>query len=109
MQRREPPGIEVLADETRRRIVRLLNDHPHRPSAMAHQLGLHRSTITYHLRILEAAGLVRLMSIAVDDRSRLYSLERTAYKRISAWLEDTELDEPLAPMRSGWTPPPRSR
>jgi ArsR family transcriptional regulator len=109
MQQSAARRIDVLGDETRRHIVRLLNDHPHRPSVIARTLGLHRSTITYHLRILEAAGLVRLMSISVDDRSRLYTLEWTARKRIGAWLEDTEFDEPLAPMRSGWTPPPRSR
>ena len=93
----DEPGIEVLADRSRRRIIRMLNDHPHRPSTMARELGLDRSTITYHLRILEAAGLVRLLNVRMDDRSGLYAIEPSAERRILAWFRETGLDESLPP------------
>lgn len=99
--------IEAMADPSRRQIVRLLREHPHRPSVLATKLDLHRSTITYHLRRLQAAGLVRLMWISVDGRSRLYALEPDAIPAIDAWLRDTGIaraDGPVPELPPAWPP-----
>jgi DNA-binding transcriptional ArsR family regulator len=71
MHQRAAPGIEVLADPSRREIVARLAMHPHRPSVLARELNLARSTISHHRRILESAGLVRRFSFSVEDRVRL--------------------------------------
>jgi DNA-binding transcriptional ArsR family regulator len=89
MSERPAPGIEVLAHESRREIVARLAMHPRRPSVLARELNLARSTITHHLRILESAGLVTRYSFAVEDRVRLYGLDARATGRIIAWLAGT--------------------
>ena len=89
MRRESTPGIEVLADETRRAIVTLLASHPHRPTVLATTLGLARSTVTHHLRALEAAGLVRLLAFTVENRVRLYALDPDSTGRVIAWLAAT--------------------
>ena len=97
MRREHPPGIEVLANESRRRIVALLAGHPRRPSTLARELSLSRSTIAYHLRVLEAAGVIRLLGVSVDDRARLYSLDPASTRRVVAWLAGTGLGLPVDP------------
>jgi two-component system OmpR family response regulator len=104
MARREPAGIELLADPTRREIVALLAVRPHRPSALARALGLARPTITYHLRMLERGGIVWVLSFSVDHRSLLYALHPLALKRVIAWLAGTGLGMPAEPCNEGGPP-----
>ncbi len=85
------PGIEVLVDETRREICARLAAHPHRPSVLASELGKARSTVSHHLRVLEEAGLVRMLAFSADDKMRLYALDPRATGRIIAWLAGTDL------------------
>jgi DNA-binding transcriptional ArsR family regulator len=105
MRQQRSPGIEVLANESRREIVARLAMHPYRPSVLARELNLGRSTISHHLRILESAGLVRRYAISVEDRVRLYGLDARATGRIIAWLAGTGIglaSEPAAgPERQG--------
>jgi DNA-binding transcriptional ArsR family regulator len=89
MRQRPAPGIEVLAHESRREIVARLAMHPYRPSVLARELNLAKSTISHHLRILEAPGLVTRYSVTVEDRVRLYGLDARATGRIIAWLAGT--------------------
>ena len=59
--------FKALADPTRLRLVKLLNDcqpgvcegGPLCVNALAHQLGVTQSAVSQHLRILRQAGLVR--------------------------------------------------
>ena len=83
----------------------LLAQHPHRPSTLARELGVAAQTITYHLRILEQAGLVREMRVSVDGRSRLYAIQIGAHARIAAWLAGTGVGHDRGPpgaSRRGW-------
>ena len=82
----------------------LLASHPHRPTVLAHRLGLARSTVTHHLRALEAAGLVRLLAFSVEDRVRLYALDPDSTGRVIAWLAGTGIGVPESPrFRAGGT------
>jgi two-component system, OmpR family, response regulator len=85
------PGIEVLVDASRREICARLAAHPYRPSVLANEIGRARSTTSHHLRVLEEAGLVRLLPFSTDDKSRLYALEPRATGRIIAWLAGTDV------------------
>ena len=78
--------------------------HPYRPSVLARELNLARSTISHHLRILESAGLVTRYSFAVEDRVRLYGLDARATGRIIAWLAGTGIG-----LASGPSPGPERR
>ena len=94
MPRRNGPGIELLADPTRRRIIALLAVRPWRPSMLAAELGLGRPATTRQLRLLEQAGLVRSVPSLADGRVVLYCIERRLHGPITARLADTEIDRP---------------
>jgi biotin operon repressor len=65
----------ALGDETRIKIIRLLQDDERRLEDIAKTLGVPQSTLSHHLRVLRTAGLIE-----VDRRGRssFYSLARSA-------------------------------
>jgi len=91
MPKRNGPGIELLADPTRRRIVAALALRPRRPSVLALEIGLSRPAMTRQLHLLRDAGLVRSGRSAADGRVILFSIERRQHGRITAWLAGTEI------------------
>lgn len=57
----KPSGLDVaraLADPTRLNLLKALLERPHYAEELARRLGLAASTITFHLKKLEAAGLI---------------------------------------------------
>ncbi len=74
---RDPDAVEVALDPLRRRLLDLL-DEPASATILAKELGLPRQRVNYHLRRLEAAGLVELDS----TRPRRGVTERL-YRRVS--------------------------
>jgi DNA-binding transcriptional ArsR family regulator len=94
MPRRNGPGIELLADPTRRRIIAALALCPRRPSSLATELGLSRPATTRQLNLLLDAGLVRAGRSITDGRARLYRIEPLAHGPITAWLAGTEIGRP---------------
>ena len=63
--------IKVLSDSNRLRLVEImLRDGPKHVNELQAEVGLEQSLVSYHLRILREAGLVR---VAIDGKSRLYS------------------------------------
>jgi DNA-binding transcriptional ArsR family regulator len=96
--KRNGPGIELLADPMRRRIIALLALRPWRPSNVAHEIGLSRPATSRQLRMLEEAGLIRSGRSAADGRVVLYSIERRQHGPITAWLAGTEIArQPASP------------
>jgi len=95
MPKRNGPGIELLADPTRRRIVAALAVRPMRPSSLAAGLGLSRPATTRQLNLLREAGLVRASRSEADRRVRLYRIEPQAHGPITAWLAGTEVGRPV--------------
>lgn len=89
MPSRNGTGIALLADETRRRIIAQLALRPSRPSAVADALGLSRPATSRQLRLLQAAGLVRVRPSYIDGRGLVYSLDPAAHRQITAWLAGT--------------------
>jgi len=89
MPKRNGPGIELLADPTRRRIVTLLAAQPMRPAAIARELGLSPPATSRQLRLLEEAGLVRGFASVMDGRGRVYAIDPRSLRPIIAWLAGT--------------------
>ena len=89
MPKRNGPGIELLANSTRRRIVTLLAAQPMRPSVIAQELGLSRPATSRQLRLLEDAGLVRGWNSMIDGRGVIYAIDPRALRPIIAWLAGT--------------------
>lgn len=94
MPRRNGSGIALLADPTRRGIIAALALKPQRPSRLAAHLRLSRPAITYHLRLLEKAGLVWGHDVPGDGRAVWYTINPRRHGAITAWLAGTELGRP---------------
>lgn len=75
-------GLQALAHNGRRTMLRLVQDGERTSSELADAAGLSRSAASQHLRILRDAGLVH---VRVDANRRLYraDLERLAALRAS--------------------------
>jgi DNA-binding transcriptional ArsR family regulator len=56
--RRLAEGLRALGDGTRLRILALLSRRPHYGEELAESLGLTPATISHHVKLLRAAGLV---------------------------------------------------
>jgi DNA-binding MarR family transcriptional regulator len=96
MPHRCGPGIELLADPTRRRIIALLAIRALRPSTIARELGLSRPATSRQLRLLRDAGLIWSAPSLVDRRALLYSIHPRQRGPITAWLAGTDVGRPIA-------------
>jgi DNA-binding transcriptional ArsR family regulator len=56
-----PEAMKAMADETRRTILDLLLDRAATTTHLAKSLDKPKGTVGYHLKVLEAAGLVRVV------------------------------------------------
>jgi len=80
----------ALADPTRRAVVGLLRQGPHRSSEMATALATSRPAMSRHLRVLRRAGLVEEEGLDDDARVRIYQLCREPFAGLRAWLDEVE-------------------
>ncbi|MDR3474762.1 MAG: metalloregulator ArsR/SmtB family transcription factor [Devosia sp.] len=81
----------ALADPTRRDLLALLRQGEQPAGALVEALALPQPNVSKHLKVLKAAGLVR---IRIEGPKRFYSLNPKP-------LED--LDNWLAPYRAFWS------
>jgi DNA-binding transcriptional ArsR family regulator len=91
MPRRNGPGIELLADPTRRRIVAILAVRPHRSSAIASRIGRSRPATSRQLQLLVEAGLIRASRSRIDGRAVVYGINPSNHGPITAWLAGTDV------------------
>jgi DNA-binding transcriptional ArsR family regulator len=94
---------KALADESRLRILNLLASGPASLGEVAERVGLAKSTVVHHLRVLRTAGLV-LITVGAEKE---YSLRRQAIpeagRLLSTYLSTPEA-EPAGPSRSEGEP-----
>jgi DNA-binding transcriptional ArsR family regulator len=82
--------FEVLADPTRRQVVRLLGDGPRRAGQLAAETGSSSPAMSRHLRILLAAGLVADERVPDDARVRVFRLNPEPVVAVQAWLDQVQ-------------------
>ena len=58
---REPEQLKALGDDLRSKIVILLRDRASSTTELATKLGLPKGTVGHHVKVLEKAGLVRVV------------------------------------------------
>ncbi|WP_395638169.1 ArsR/SmtB family transcription factor [Pseudolysinimonas sp.] len=75
--------FDVLADGTRRDILRRLLDGEAAVSDLVDALGLTQPTVSKHLARLLDAGLV---TVREDGRNRIYALRTGPLETVDAWL-----------------------
>lgn len=78
--------FSVIADPTRRRIVRILAEQTHTVGAVVEKLGMSQPTISKHLKVLRDADVV---SVAVEGQRRLYSLNPDVFATVTEWINET--------------------
>jgi DNA-binding transcriptional ArsR family regulator len=57
----DPEQIRALGDELRGKIVRGLRERARSVSELAEELGLPKGTVAHHVKVLEKAGLIRVV------------------------------------------------
>ena len=82
--------LAALADPSRRRVVDLLRERPHRAGELASATGLSAPAMSRHLRALRATGLVAESHPEFDARVRIYRLRPEPMAQLRSWLDDTE-------------------
>ena len=78
--------FSVIADPTRRRIVRILAEQTHTVGAVVEKLGMSQPTISKHLKVLRDADVV---SVTVEGQRRLYSLNPDVFATVTEWISET--------------------
>ncbi|HYN66745.1 MAG TPA: winged helix-turn-helix domain-containing protein [Ornithinibacter sp.] len=76
--------LTALANRHRREVVQLLAVRPGTIGQVAQRVGLTLPAIHRHIKVLEAAHLVRRTKVG---RVNLLALERTALRRLQGWTE----------------------
>jgi DNA-binding transcriptional ArsR family regulator len=82
--------LAALADPTRRRVVELLRERPHRAGELAAAFGASAPAMSRHLRVLRTRGLVDEERGDGDARVRVYRLRREPFDALSRWLGEIE-------------------
>lgn len=76
--------FDALGDPTRREIVELLRLGPRPVGAIAAELPVSRPAVSQHLRVLEAARLVRHRR---DGTRNVYGLDPNGLAELRTWVE----------------------
>jgi DNA-binding transcriptional ArsR family regulator len=94
--------FSVLADPTRRRVLELLSDKPHRASELAKAARTSRPVMSRHLRILLETGFVTDERVPDDARARVFRLQPKPMRDLQAWLDQLQAhwSEQLASFKS---------
>ena len=84
--------LAALADPTRRQVVDLLRERPHRAGELAAGCATSAPAMSRHLRVLRASGLVEVEAEQLDHdaRLRVYRLRPEPFITLQAWLDQVQ-------------------
>jgi DNA-binding transcriptional ArsR family regulator len=82
----------VLADPTRREVVRLLGERPRRAGELAVSAGRSGPAMSRHLRLLLDAGIVADERVPDDARVRVFRLRPESLVAVQAFLDQVQAD-----------------
>lgn len=82
--------LAALADPSRRRVIDLLRERPHRAGELAQAMRLSFPAMSRHLRTLRRSGLVEEAPDEFDARVRIYRLRPDAMSTLKSWLAETD-------------------
>ena len=74
----------TLADPTRRQIIATLRRGETTVGRIVEQVGIRQSGVSRHLKILAAAGFVR---VRPENQQRFYSLKPEPFRDLDDWLD----------------------
>ena len=82
--------LQALADPARLRVVETLSQSPRRAGDLAAAAGVPAPTMSKHLRVLLAAGIVADERSPKDARVRVFRLRRESVVAVRAWLDQVQ-------------------
>ena len=82
--------LQALADPARLRVVEALSRSPQRAGDLAAAAGVPAPTMSKHLRVLLAAGIVTDERGTRDARVRVFRLRRESVVAVRAWLDQVQ-------------------
>jgi DNA-binding transcriptional ArsR family regulator len=82
--------LQALGDPARLRVVEELSRSPRRAGDLADAAGVAAPTMSKHLRVLLAAGIVADERGARDARVRVFRLRRESVVAVQAWLDQMQ-------------------
>ena len=82
--------LQALADPARLRVVETLSQSPRRAGDLAAAAGVPAPTMSKHLRVLLAAGIVTDERSPRDARVRVFRLRRESVVAVRAWLDQVQ-------------------
>jgi len=82
--------LQALADPARLRVVEVLSRSPRRAGDLAEEVGVPPPTMSKHLRVLLAAGIVADERGTQDARVRVFRLRRESVLAVRAWLDQVQ-------------------
>ena len=77
--------FKALSDSVRRKILELLKDRRMSAGEIAGNFGMTQATVSYHLKILRQADLIRESK---EKNYIYYELNLTVVEEIMVWLSD---------------------
>ncbi len=86
-----PDQLQALGEPTRWRILGRLLDGPASIQELARSLGTPKGTIGHHVRVLDAAGLIRIV-----ERHRVRGVVEKRYARVARQFRLPEAESPMA-------------
>jgi DNA-binding transcriptional ArsR family regulator len=94
--------LHALADPVRLQVVDTLSRSPRRAGELAQAAGVSAPTMSKHLRLLLAAGVVADERGLTDARVRQFRLRAESVVAVRAWLDQLQAhwDEQLAAFKS---------
>src|SRR5262249_12440895 len=92
---REPEQLRALGDDLRAEIVVRLREYARSTTELAEALGLPKGTVGYHLKVLEKAGLIRVVRTR-----RVRALTERYYGRTARLFIFKSADTDLADIRN---------
>jgi DNA-binding transcriptional ArsR family regulator len=94
--------LAALAEPTRRKVVDLLRERPHRAGELAATARMSPAAMSRHLRVLRATGLVDAAPVEHDARLRVYRLRPEPFAALQAWLDQVQAfwDEQLGAFKA---------
>lgn len=79
-----PDVFQAIADPTRRRLLRILEEQEMPVTAISRHFTISRTAVSKHLHILASAGLVRERKVG---RERRYRLDPEPLLELKRWLD----------------------
>jgi DNA-binding transcriptional ArsR family regulator len=84
MEPQKLDAFQVIADPSRRQILRLLSQESRTINALAQNFDMSRPAVSKHIKVLHYAGFISIEDIG---RERYCTLKQEGFKELQQWMD----------------------